>query len=98
MDPNGPGTRPRHRDHAILIGWQRYMRPPAESAVCGGRAAAGARGGGAEEEGGPAFSHGPPPAPPGRRGASGAGARGGPPLYSDAYGDETSVVRIHSGN
>lgn len=25
-------------------------------------------------------------------------ALGGPPAYSDSYGDETSVVRIHSGN
>jgi hemoglobin len=25
-------------------------------------------------------------------------ALGGPPAYSDAYGDETSVVRMHSGN
>ena len=25
-------------------------------------------------------------------------ALGGPPKYSDQYGDETSVVRIHSGN
>ena len=25
-------------------------------------------------------------------------ALGGPPAYSDQYGDETSVVRIHSGN
>jgi hemoglobin len=25
-------------------------------------------------------------------------ALGGPPLYSGAYGDETSVVRMHSGN
>ncbi len=25
-------------------------------------------------------------------------ALGGPPLYSPRYGDETSVVRIHSGN
>jgi hemoglobin len=27
-----------------------------------------------------------------------AEALGGPTTYSDAYGDETSVVRIHSGN
>ena len=27
-----------------------------------------------------------------------AEALGGPPLYSPRYGDETSVVRIHSGN
>ncbi len=25
-------------------------------------------------------------------------ALGGPPAYSDSYGDETSVVRMHSGN
>ena len=25
-------------------------------------------------------------------------ALGGPPIYSQRYGDETSVVRIHSGN
>ena len=25
-------------------------------------------------------------------------ALGGPPAYSDRYGDETSVVRLHSGN
>ncbi len=27
-----------------------------------------------------------------------AEALGGPPLYSDSYGDESSVVRMHSGN
>src|SRR5262249_5337600 len=27
-----------------------------------------------------------------------AEALGGPPGYSDRYGDETSVVRLHSGN
>jgi hemoglobin len=27
-----------------------------------------------------------------------AEARGGPTTYSDSYGDETTVVRIHSGN
>ena len=27
-----------------------------------------------------------------------AEALGGPPMYSQRYGDETSVVRIHSGN
>jgi hemoglobin len=27
-----------------------------------------------------------------------AEALGGPPLYTEAYGDETSVVRAHSGN
>jgi hemoglobin len=25
-------------------------------------------------------------------------ALGGPPMYSEAYGDETTVVRMHSGN
>ena len=45
-----------------------------------------------------AFSHGYRPDHSERLAAYWAEALGGPPLYSDAYGDETSVVRIHSGN
>ena len=45
-----------------------------------------------------AFSHGFHPRHTERLAAYWAEALGGPPAYSDAYGDETSVVRIHSGN
>ena len=45
-----------------------------------------------------AFSHGFHPQHTERLAAYWAEALGGPPAYSDAYGDETAVVRIHSGN
>jgi len=45
-----------------------------------------------------AFSHGFHPHHSERLAAYWAEALGGPATYSDAYGDETSVVRIHSGN
>jgi hemoglobin len=45
-----------------------------------------------------AFSHGYRPDHSRRLAAYWAEALGGPPSYSSAYGDETSVVRIHSGN
>ena len=52
----------------------------------------------ADEEVSHAFSHGYRPDHSERLAAYWAEALGGPPLYSDAYGNETSVVRIHSGN
>lgn len=45
-----------------------------------------------------AFSHGFHPEHSRRLAAYWAQALGGPPGYSGSYGDETSVVRIHSGN
>ncbi len=45
-----------------------------------------------------AFSHGYHPAHTERLAAYWAEALGGPAMYSTAYGDETSVVRVHSGN
>ena len=45
-----------------------------------------------------AFSHGYEPDHAERLAAYWAQALGGPAAYTDAYGDETSVVRIHSGN
>ena len=45
-----------------------------------------------------AFSHGFHPQHSERLAAYWAEALGGPAVYSDACGDETSVVRIHSGN
>ena len=45
-----------------------------------------------------AFSHGFHPQHTERLAAYWAEALGGPPLYTDAYGNETSVVRRHSGN
>jgi hemoglobin len=45
-----------------------------------------------------AFSHGFHPQHRERLAAYWAEALGGPPAYSDNYGDETSVVRLHSGN
>ena len=45
-----------------------------------------------------AFSHGFHPQHTERLAAYWAEALGGPATYSDQYGDETSVVRIHSGN
>jgi hemoglobin len=45
-----------------------------------------------------AFSHGFQPNHTERLAAYWVEALGGPPAYSTAYGDETSVVRIHSGN
>ena len=45
-----------------------------------------------------AFSHGFHPQHTERLAAYWAEALGGPAMYSDQYGDETSVVRIHSGN
>jgi hemoglobin len=52
----------------------------------------------ADEEVSHAFSHGYRPDHSERLAAYWAEALGGPRLYSDAYGDETAVVRIHSGN
>jgi hemoglobin len=45
-----------------------------------------------------AFSHGFHPEHTERLAAYWAEALGGPPIYSEQYGDETSVVRTHSGN
>jgi hemoglobin len=45
-----------------------------------------------------AFSHGYQPDHTERLAAYWSEALGGPPAYSSRYGDETSVVRIHSGN
>ena len=45
-----------------------------------------------------AFSHGYHPQHTERLAAYWAEALGGPTIYSDSHGDETSVVRIHSGN
>ncbi|MFI5959105.1 group II truncated hemoglobin [Cryptosporangium sp. NPDC051539] len=45
-----------------------------------------------------AFSHGFHPDHTERLAAYWAEALGGPPRYSSTYGDETSVVRMHSGN
>jgi hemoglobin len=45
-----------------------------------------------------AFRHGFEPDHTERLAAYWAQVLGGPSTYSDAYGDETSVVRIHSGN
>lgn len=45
-----------------------------------------------------AFRHGFHPHHTERLAAYWAEALGGPAAYTDAYGDETSVVRIHSGN
>ena len=47
---------------------------------------------------GHAFSHGFHPDHTERLAAYWAEALGGPAAYSAAYGDETSVVRLHSGN
>ena len=47
---------------------------------------------------GHAFSHGFHPQHTERLAAYWAEALGGPATYSASYGDETSVVRIHSGN
>lgn len=47
---------------------------------------------------GHAFSHGFHPRHTERLAAYWAEALGGPSTYSDTVGDETSVVRIHSGN
>jgi hemoglobin len=45
-----------------------------------------------------AFSHGFHPQHSERLAAYWGEALGGPPLFSGGYGDETSVVRMHSGN
>jgi len=45
-----------------------------------------------------AFSHGYHPAHTERLAAYWAEAMGAPTAYSEAYGDESSVVRMHSGN
>ena len=45
-----------------------------------------------------AFSHGFHPDHVERLAAYWAEALGGPAMYSDSYGDETSVVKTHSGN
>jgi hemoglobin len=52
----------------------------------------------ADEVVGHAFSHGFHPQHTERLAAYWAEALGGPALYTGSYGDETSVVRIHSGN
>jgi hemoglobin len=45
-----------------------------------------------------AFSHGFHPEHTERLAAYWAEALGGPTLYTDAYGDESTVLRLHSGN
>ncbi len=45
-----------------------------------------------------AFSHGFHPQHTERLAAYWAEALGGPPTYTQRYGDESSVVRLHSGN
>ena len=45
-----------------------------------------------------AFSHGFHPQHTERLAAYWAEALGGPPTYTERYGDETAVVRMHSGN
>jgi len=52
----------------------------------------------ADEVVGHAFSHGFHPEHIERLAAYWAEALGGPGMYSKSYGDETAVVRIHSGN
>jgi hemoglobin len=52
----------------------------------------------ADEVVGHAFSHGFHPQHTERLAAYWAEALGGPDRYSELYGDETSVVRLHSGN
>lgn len=52
----------------------------------------------ADEVVGHAFSHGFHPQHTERLAAYWAEALGGPKAYSDSYGDETSVVKIHSGH
>jgi hemoglobin len=52
----------------------------------------------ADEVASHAFSHGFHPMHSERLAAYWAEALGGPTMYSAAYGDETSVVRMHSGN
>ncbi|GAA1738956.1 group II truncated hemoglobin [Nonomuraea bangladeshensis] len=52
----------------------------------------------ADEVVGHAFSHGFHPRHSERLAAYWAEALGGPAVYSGQYGDETSVVRLHSGN
>ncbi len=52
----------------------------------------------ADEMVGHAFSHGFHPQHSRRLAAYWGEALGGPPSYSARYGDETAVVRIHSGN
>src|SRR3954453_5259746 len=52
----------------------------------------------ADEVVGHAFSHGFHPRHTERLAAYWAEALGGPTTYSETYGDETSVVRMHSGN
>ena len=51
-----------------------------------------------DEEVSHAFSHGFHPQHTERLASYWAEALGGPTTYSDYYGDETSVVKIHSGN
>jgi hemoglobin len=52
----------------------------------------------ADEEVSHAFSHGFHPQHVERLAAYWAEALGGPAAYSESYGDETTVVRMHSGN
>ena len=52
----------------------------------------------ADEVVGHAFSHGFHPQHVERLATYWAETLGGPSMYSESYGDETSVVRIHSGN
>ncbi len=52
----------------------------------------------ADEVVGHAFSHGFHPQHVERLAAYWAEALGGPGMYSESYADETSVVRMHSGN
>ena len=51
-----------------------------------------------DELAGHPFRHGVHPEHTERLAAYWGEALGGPPTYSDRYGDETSVVRMHSGN
>ena len=74
------------------------MRPQAAARVCSAWPRRGTRRVMADEIVSHAFSHGFHPQHSERLAAYWAEALGGPTTYSDTYGDETSVVRIHSGN
>ncbi len=88
-------TRDPQTDMTVL--WRQYTRPRAVRGFveirCGLACARDGRSGRQ-----PAFSHGYHPEHTERLAAYWAEAFGGPPRYTEQYGDESSVVRMHSGN
>ena len=87
----------RGRDRACPVA-EPCTRPPAVGTACFGSPTRGTGASWTDEVVGHAFQHGYHPQHHERLAAYWGEALGGPSDYSSTYGDESSVVRLHSGN